>query len=54
MILIGLYLIFGICMCGCAGQLHTYLGRRLGIENTVNYLIEEGIELDEEVQLNPL
>lgn len=43
----GLYLIFAFCMLGCAGQAY-YLGRRVGIEATVQYLIDAGvIEVDE-------
>jgi hypothetical protein len=35
-------------MFGCAGHAF-YLGRRTGVEATVNYLMEKGIlELDEE------
>ena len=46
--MIGLYIIFAICMCGCAGHAF-YLGRRTGIEATVEFLIDKGIlELDEE------
>ena len=46
--MIGLYLILGVCMFGCAGHAF-YLGRRTGVEATVNYLMEKGIlELDEE------
>lgn len=46
--MIGLYLILALCMFGCAGHAF-YLGRRTGVEATVNYLMEKGIlELDEE------
>ncbi len=46
--MIGLYLILAFCMFGCAGHAF-YLGRRTGVEATVNYLMEKGIlELDEE------
>ena len=46
-ILIELYLIFGICMFGCA-QTAFHLGRRDGIEATVDYFINTGaIEVDE-------
>ena len=46
--MIATYLIFGLCMCGCAGQAY-FLGRRLGIESTVAYLVEAGvIQLEEE------
>lgn len=34
--------IFGICMFGCALTAF-HLGRREGIENTVQYLIDEGV-----------
>ena len=41
------YLIFGLCMCGCAGQAY-FMGRRLGIESTIVYLVEKGVlELEE-------
>ena len=40
------YLIFGICMYGCA-QTAFFIGRRDGIESTVNYLVDAG-ELDVE------
>ena len=47
-LLLGIYLIFGICMCGCAVHAF-YLGRRTGVESTVEYLMDKGIlELDEE------
>lgn len=44
----GQFIIFAICMCGCA--LSTFhLGRRAGVESTVQYLISKGvIELDYE------
>ena len=46
--MIATYLIFGLCMAGCAGQAY-FLGRRLGIASTVEYLVEEGIlQLEEE------
>ncbi len=46
--MIATYLIFGLCMCGCAGQAY-FLGRRLGIESTINYLVDEGVlQLEEE------
>lgn len=42
------YLIFGICMLGCAAT-SWHLGRRVGIENAVSYLVDEGVlELDED------
>jgi len=34
--------IFGICMFGCALTAF-HLGRREGIENTVQYLIDQGV-----------
>lgn len=36
------YLIFAFCMAGCAGHAF-YLGRRTGIEATVEYLIDKGV-----------
>ena len=42
------YLIFAFCMIGCAGQAY-YLGRRVGIQATVDYLVDQGVlEVDEE------
>ena len=42
------YIIFGICMFGAAGTAFN-LGRREGIENTVQYLIDTGVlEVDDE------
>jgi len=35
------YVIFGFCMLGCSATAW-HLGRRVGIENTVTYLIETG------------
>jgi hypothetical protein len=35
------YIVFGICMVGCSATAW-HLGRRVGIENTVTYLIENG------------
>lgn len=44
----GEYLIFALCMAGCAGQSY-YLGKRYGIEGTVQYLIDQGVlEVDDE------
>lgn len=42
------YLLFAACLIGCG--IHAWnLGRRAGIEGTVQYLIDEGVlELDEE------
>lgn len=42
------YVIFAFCMIGCAG--HSYfLGRRAGIEGTVQYLIDQGVlEVDDD------
>ena len=46
--MIGIYIILGFCMFGCAGHAF-YLGRRTGIEATVEYLINKGVlELEEE------
>jgi len=43
-----MYLIFAFCMIGCAGH-SFYLGRRTGIEATVQYLIDQGVlEVDDE------
>jgi hypothetical protein len=43
-----MYIIFAFCMAGCAGHAY-FTGRRMGIQNTVEYLMEKGIlELDEE------
>lgn len=46
--MVSTYLIFAVCMCGCA--LHAfYLGRRTGVESTVDFLVQQGIlELEEE------
>ena len=42
------YLIFAFCMLGCAGQAY-FLGRRVGIEATVQYLIDQGVlEVDDD------
>lgn len=43
------YLIFAVCMVGCGGHAY-YLGRRLGIEATIQYLIDQGVleEADED------
>ena len=47
-ILLGTYIIFAICMCGCAGHAY-FTGRRMGVQTTVEYLMDKGIlELDEE------
>lgn len=41
-------IIFTICLAGC-GQTAFHLGRREGIENTVQYLIDTGVlEVDDE------
>ena len=46
--MIELYFILALCMFGCAGHAF-FLGRRTGVEATVNYLMEKGIlEFDEE------
>jgi len=40
--------IFAVCMIGC-GMTSFHLGRQEGIENTVQYLIDEGVlEVDDE------
>jgi len=40
--------IFAVCMIGC-GLTSFHLGRQEGIENTVQYLIDEGVlEVDDE------
>ena len=45
--MITLYLIFAFCMLGCAGQAY-FLGRRAGIEGTVQYFIDQGVlEIDD-------
>ena len=42
------YFIFGLCMFGAAGTAF-HLGRREGIEGTVQYLIDTGVlEVDDE------
>ena len=42
------YLIFAFCMVGCAGHAF-FLGRRTGIEATVQYLIDQGVlEVDDD------
>ena len=42
------YLIFAICMFGCAG-VSWHLGRRVGIENAVSYLVDQGVlEVEED------
>jgi hypothetical protein len=35
------YIVFGICMVGCSATAW-HLGRRVGIEHTVSFLIESG------------
>ena len=41
-------IVFGFCMVGAAGTAF-HLGRREGIEGTVQYLIDQGVlEVDEE------
>jgi len=41
------YFIFAFCMAGCAGHAY-YLGRRVGIQATVEFLIDQGvIEVDD-------
>lgn len=46
--MVTVYLIFGICMGGCA--MHSfYLGRRAGIQSTIEYLIDqELLEVEDE------
>ena len=40
--------VFGVCMAGVAGTAF-HLGRREGIEGTVQYLIDQGVlEVDDE------
>jgi hypothetical protein len=42
------FLIFSFCLAGCAGQSY-YLGRKMGIESTVQYFIDQGVlEVDDE------
>lgn len=42
-------IVFGVCMFGAASTAF-HLGRREGIENTVQYLIDTGVlEVDNEV-----
>jgi hypothetical protein len=42
------FIIFAICMTGCAWTAF-YLGRNEGVEDCINYLVDEGvIELVEE------
>lgn len=42
------YVVFGVCMAGAASTAF-HLGRREGIENTVQYLIDTGVlEVDDE------
>ena len=46
--MIELYIVLAICMAGCAGHAF-YLGRRVGIEATVQYLVDKEIlDFDEE------
>jgi hypothetical protein len=46
--LTGLYLIFGVCMFGCA-QTAFHLGRQDGIESAVEHFINIGVlEVEEE------
>ena len=46
--MIELYIVLAICMAGCAGHAF-YLGRRTGIEATVQYLVDKEIlDFDEE------
>ena len=41
------YIVFGICMTGCAATAW-HLGRRVGIENTVQFFKDRGqIEVDD-------
>ncbi len=41
--------IFAVCMFGCA-LTSFHLGRREGIENTVQYLIDQGVlDVDDEI-----
>lgn len=41
-------IIFGLCMWGC-GQTAFHIGKREGIEGTVQYLIDTGVlEVDDE------
>ena len=41
------YIVFGVCMLGCSATAW-HLGRRVGIEHTVSYLIENGtLEIEE-------
>ncbi len=41
-------IVFGICLSGC-GLTAFHLGRREGIEGTVQYLIDQGVlEVDDE------
>lgn len=41
-------IVFAICLGGCA-QTAFYIGRRDGIEGTVQYLIDQGVlEVDDE------
>ena len=43
-------IVFGLCMAGAAGTAF-HLGRREGIEGTVQYLIDTGVlEVDDEGQ----
>tara|TARA_A100001015_G_C15033824_1_gene734778 strand:+ start:2189 stop:2338 length:150 start_codon:yes stop_codon:yes gene_type:complete len=42
------YVIFAVCMFGCAAHAY-FLGRRVGIEATVTFLIDQGVlEVDSE------
>ena len=42
------YIVFGVCMAGAAATAF-FIGRREGIENTVQYLIDTGVlEVDDE------
>lgn len=46
--MVTIYLIFAFCMAGCAGHAY-YTGRRMGIQITIEHLMNKGIlELDEE------
>jgi len=45
---VGAFIVFTICLAGCG--LHSYhVGRRVGIESAIDYMVDNGdIELDDE------
>ena len=45
------FIVFTLCLIGC-GTHAWYLGRKVGIQHTVDYLIDNGIiDVDDEVEV---